>query len=59
VNCCFDLLGLTYPDWPKMDLKDAEGGRKRKRSMTRDKGTGTSRCGGRGHGRGSSVDRPV
>jgi hypothetical protein len=30
VNRCFDLLGLTYPDWPEVDLKDVEGGRKRK-----------------------------
>jgi hypothetical protein len=59
VNRCFDLLGLTYPNWPEVDLKDAGGGRKRKRAARRDKGTGTSKGGGRGCGRGSSVDRPV
>jgi len=43
VNRCFDLLGLTYPDRPMVDLKDAEGGRKRKRSVMRDKGIDTSK----------------
>ena len=30
VNRCFDLLGLVYPDWPSMELKDAGVGKKRK-----------------------------
>jgi hypothetical protein len=30
VNRCFDLLGLTYLNWPAVDLKGGEGGRKRK-----------------------------
>lgn len=32
MNRCFDLLGLTYPNWPAVDLKDTEGSRKRKRA---------------------------
>jgi hypothetical protein len=51
VNRCFDLLGLTYPDWPFVELKDAEGGKKRKRAKEGDKLMGTSKRGGHGHGR--------
>ena len=32
VNRCFDLLGLTYPDWLSVELKGAEGSKKRKRA---------------------------
>lgn len=32
VNRCFDLLGLTYLDWPFVELKDAEGSKKGKRA---------------------------
>ena len=30
VNRCFDLLGLVYPDWPSMELKDSEVGKNKK-----------------------------
>ena len=30
VNRCFDFLGLIYPDWSSIELKDAEVGKKRK-----------------------------
>ena len=36
VNRCFDLLGLIYLDWPFVELKDAEVGKKRKRSRAGD-----------------------
>ena len=43
VNRCFDLLGLIYPDWPSVELKDAEVGKKRKRARAGDKLTSTSK----------------
>jgi hypothetical protein len=27
VNRAFDLLGLTYPDWPQVELAESEGGK--------------------------------
>ena len=51
VNRCFDLLGLTYPDWPSMELKDAKGSKKRKRAEGGGKLVSTSKGGGHGHGR--------
>ena len=42
VNRSFDLLGLSYPNWPQVDLKEAEGGKKRKRAEASDKLTSTS-----------------
>jgi hypothetical protein len=58
VNRCFDLLGLVYPDWPCVELKDAEGGKKRKRAEAGDKLMSMSKRGGHGCGRarGSMVD---
>ena len=50
VNRCFDLLGLIYPIWPSVELKDAEVGKKRKRVGAGDKLTSTSKRGGRGRG---------
>ena len=59
VNRCFDLLGLTYPDWSSMELKDAEGSMKRKRAEVGGELVSTSKQGGCGCGRAgaSKVDR--
>ena len=59
VNWFFDLLGLIYPDWPSVELKDAEVGKTRKRARASDTLSSTSKRGGRGRGcaRGSKVDR--
>ena len=51
VNRCFDLLGLTYPDWSSMELKDAEGSMKRKRAEVGGKLVSMSKQDGRGHER--------
>jgi hypothetical protein len=50
VNCAFDLLGLTYPDWPLVELKEARGCKKRKRSEASGKLTGVPMQGRHGHG---------
>jgi hypothetical protein len=58
VNWCFNLLRLVYLDWPSVELKDAEGGKKRKRVEAGDKLMSMSKRGGRGRGHagGSMVD---
>jgi hypothetical protein len=58
VNRCFDLLGLVYPDWPSVELKDAEASKKRKRAKVGDKLMSMSKRGGhsRGHAGGPKVD---
>ena len=59
VNRSFDLLGLTYPDWPQVELTEAKGGKKRKRAKTGGKSTSASKRGGRSHGHAGApkVDR--
>lgn len=51
VNHYFDLLGLVYLDWPSMESKDVDVGKKRKRSTAGDVPVGSSKRGGRGQGR--------
>ena len=51
VNRCFDLLGLTYPDWLSVELKDADGSKKRKRAKMGGKLVSMSKQGGHGRGR--------
>ena len=43
VNRCFDLLGLVYSDWPFVELKDVEVGKKRKRAKAGDTVTSRSK----------------
>ena len=50
INRAFDLLGLTYLDWPLVESMKVEGGKKRKRSETSGKTTGLSKRGGHGQG---------
>lgn len=55
------MLGLTYPDWPQVDFKEAKGGKKRKRVDVSIKLTSMSKRGGHGHGHagGLKVDRVI
>jgi hypothetical protein len=55
MNQAFDLLGLTYPDWPQVGLMEAEGDKggaaqKRKRFEVAGEATSTSKRGGHGCG---------
>ena len=52
---------MTYPDWPQVDFKEAEGGKKRKRADASNKLTSMSKRGGCGHGHavGPKVDRVI
>lgn len=50
VNRSFNLLGLTYPDWLQVDLKEGVGGKERKRAEASDNPTSTSKQGGSSHG---------
>lgn len=50
VNHAFDLLGLTYPDWPLVELKEARGSKKRKRFEASGKLTSAPMQGRHGHG---------
>ena len=50
INRAFDLLGLTYLDWPLVESTKVEGGKKRKRSEMSGKTTGLSKRGGHGQG---------
>lgn len=43
VNRSFDLLGLTYPNWPQVELTEAEGNKKRKRAKIGGKFAGASK----------------
>lgn len=61
VNRCFGLLGLVYPDWPSVELKDAAASKKRKQAEVDDKFMSASKQGEHGHrcARGPKVDRVV